>query len=173
MTVSVLRLGHRIFRDQRITTHVFLTARAFGSKEGFYTGQHDTEMEQSIGRVCQDFGGSFSVSHRKSWKSFLEKWKKQKGHVAHLTVYGVPFEKRIRQIRNKRNLLVVVGGEKVPPGVYNMADWNVSVGSQPHSEVAALAVFLHEMRKGKLPAAFKNAKMKIIPQERGKKVLGK
>jgi len=170
MTVSVLRLGHRIYRDQRITTHVFLTARAFGAKEGFYTGQPDTGMEDSIKRVSQDFGGSFRVKHEESWKSVLNRWKKAGGHIAHLTVYGMPFEREMRRIRSKRKLLAIIGGEKVPPEVYRMADWNVSVGNQPHSEVAALAVFLREYGMGK-PVNFRGARLKVVPQERGKRVL--
>ena len=31
MNINVLRLDHRIGRDTRITTHVCLTARAFGA----------------------------------------------------------------------------------------------------------------------------------------------
>jgi len=35
--ISVLRIGHRIARDKRITTHVFLAARALGGrKKEFY-----------------------------------------------------------------------------------------------------------------------------------------
>jgi len=170
MAVSVLRLGHRIYRDQRITTHVFLTARAFGAKEGFYTGQLDKSMEESIERVSKDFGGKFCVRHEESWKPFLTAWKRSGGSIAHLTVYGMPVERTVRQIRVKRKLLVIVGGEKVPPEVYQMADWNVSVGNQPHSEVAALAIFLHQLAQGK-PAKFSKAKVKVVPQERGKKVL--
>ena len=29
--ITILRLGHRVVRDQRITTHVALTSRAFGA----------------------------------------------------------------------------------------------------------------------------------------------
>ena len=33
--ISILRLGHRISRDKRITTHVALVARAFGANNIF------------------------------------------------------------------------------------------------------------------------------------------
>ena len=33
MNINVLRLDHRIGRDTRITTHVCLTARAFGASK--------------------------------------------------------------------------------------------------------------------------------------------
>jgi tRNA (cytidine56-2'-O)-methyltransferase len=69
--------------------------------------------------------------------------------------------------------LVVVGGTKVPGGVYGLADWNVSVTSQPHSEVSALAVFLHEFFGGReLGGVFEGARLRVSPQERGKRVEG-
>ena len=59
----------------------------------------------------------------------------------------------------------------MPPEIYALADSNIAVSSQPHSEVAALAVFLHEYFDGKeLEKKFKNAKIRVVPQERGKKV---
>ncbi|NIS35916.1 MAG: tRNA (cytidine(56)-2'-O)-methyltransferase, partial [Actinobacteria bacterium] len=47
-----------------------------------------------------------------------------------------------REARAEAPLLVVVGAAKVSFDVYEAADWNVAVTNQPHSEVAALAVFL-------------------------------
>jgi tRNA (cytidine56-2'-O)-methyltransferase len=61
----------------------------------------------------------------------------------------------------------------VPREFYSpeVSDFNVAVGNQPHSECAALAIFLDRFFKGEaLGKMFENAKMKIIPQERGKKV---
>ena len=40
------------------------------------------------------------------------------------------------------NRLIVVGGAKVPGDVYKLCQHNVAVGNQPHSEVAALALFM-------------------------------
>ena len=39
--VSVLRLGHRRERDKRITSHLGLTARAFGADEVILAGEED------------------------------------------------------------------------------------------------------------------------------------
>ena len=41
--ISVLRLGHRLVRDDRVSTHVGLVARAFGASEIFYV-----ETEQKV-----------------------------------------------------------------------------------------------------------------------------
>ena len=37
--ISVLRLGHRRERDKRITSHLGLTARAFGANEVILAGE--------------------------------------------------------------------------------------------------------------------------------------
>ncbi len=53
-----------------------------------------------------------------------------------------------------------------------MADINVAVSNQPHSEVAALAIFLDRLYKGEeLNIMFGDSKIKVIPMERGKKVI--
>lgn len=163
MSLSILRLGHRIHRDQRLTTHAFLTARALGAKKGFYTGQRDKEMESSVFSAGKKWGGSFSVAFEEKHNNVLKAWK---GKVVHLTAYGIPFEK-VPEVKKAKNLLVVVGGEKVPPDIYQKADWNLSVGNQPISEVSALGIFLYNLKGF---AKFKNPKMRIVPQERGKLV---
>ena len=48
--VYVLRLGHRPQRDKRISTHVALTARAFGAK-GIYFDRYDKSVFESVGEV--------------------------------------------------------------------------------------------------------------------------
>lgn len=54
--------------------------------------------------------------------------------------------------------------------VYQKSDYNISIGNQPHSEIAALAITLNELFEGKeLNKKFSNAKIKVIPQKKGKK----
>ena len=103
----------------------------------------------------------------------MTEWKREGGEIVHLTMYGLPIMQVIDQIRNSPNsLLIVVGGPKVPRKVYELADWNVSVTSQPHSEISALALFLHELFEGKeLSISFEDAQMIVVPQAKGKKVL--
>ena len=53
-----------------------------------------------------------------------------------------------------------------------MADYNVSVGNQPHSEVAALALFLDKLQDGKsIDQKFSNPKLEIIPDLERKNVI--
>lgn len=169
MPVYVLRLGHRIGRDKRISTHCGLVSRALDAKGLYYSGEKDNALEKSIKSVANGWGGDFEVTHVKNWRSFIKDFK---GMKIHLTMYGLPIQKTISKIRKERNVLVIVGGEKVPGDVYQFADINLSVSSQPHSEIAALAVFLHDFFKGKeLDKKFKGAVRRIVPQARGKKII--
>lgn len=172
MTVHVFRLSHRAFRDKRISTHCALVARAFGADKIIYSGERDHSMEESIRKVVKQWGGKFEIEYVKNYKRFLKNWK---GKIIHLTIYGLLFQKEISKIRKfKKPLLIVVGGEKVPPEVYQLSDFNLSVTQQPHSEVSSLCLFLDYYFKGKeLNKKFKNPKLRIIPQERGKKILRK
>ena len=69
------------------------------------------------------------------------------------------------------DILIVVGGSKVPGKVYKAADWNVSVTTQPHSEVSSLAVFQHLLMDGKeFELEFENPVLEVIPTAHGKNV---
>ena len=95
------------------------------------------------------------------------------GEVIHLTLYGIHIDDIIERIRGSgKDKLVIVGAEKVPRAYYEIADYNVAIGSQPHSEVAALAVFLDRLFQGKqFLKKPKDPKLLILPSERGKKVV--
>jgi tRNA (cytidine56-2'-O)-methyltransferase len=86
-------------------------------------------------------------------------------------MYGSNLPDVIGEIRGCENILVAVGAEKVPAEMYDLADWNVAVGNQPHSEVAALAVFLDRLFMGReLEEEFEGG-LKIVPSPHGKQVL--
>ncbi len=171
MSVYVFRLGHRPKRDERITTHLMLVARAFGASGAYYSGVRDPSMEGSIRRVCENWGGRFSLEYVSDWKRSVRRWR-ETGRVVHLTMYGLPLTELIPLIRSDPHpKLVVVGGAKVPGEAFRLADWNISVTSQPHSEVSALAVFLHELYEGKeLSLTFEGARLRVVPQARGRRV---
>ncbi len=163
--IQILRLNHRIHRDERLTTHVALTARAFLSSKLYYSGQKDSSFETSIKKVNKQFGSKFNIEYTKNPLKLIQNKKKSKFTIIHLTAYGLQLPKIIKKIKNK-NILIIVGGAKVEPEYYKLSDFNISITSQPISEVSALAVFLHEFLKGKeLTSTFKNAKTKIIPSE--------
>jgi len=169
MTVTVLRMGHRPQRDKRLSTHVLLAARAFGADGAIYSGAMDPRLEETVTEVVDGWGGGFTVRYTDSWRATVKAWR---GEVVHLTMYGLPVQQVIQEIRaSPEPKLVAVGGPKVPREIYDLATWNVSVTSQPHSEVSALAVFLHMLFGGEeLERSFESARLRIKPKERGKDV---
>ena len=177
--IVVLRLGHRVARDKRLTTHVALAARAFGADEIIISGERDDKLLESIRKVVERWGGDFKAYYSEDWRHEIEEWRKTGGLVIHLTMYGIPLQERIDEIRRKhleegRDLLIIVGGPKVEPETYQKADYNIAVTNQPHSEVSALAVFLDWLHQGKeLEKQYNDAKLRIIPQEKGKKLINK
>jgi len=175
MEIRVLRLDHRPERDKRVTSHACLVARAFGASGLIYSGIRDSSLEESIAKVARQWGGDFFVRHAVSWKKTVSEHKKEGFAILHLTMYGVQFMETVPKIREsgRSGVLIIIGGSKVPAGVYDACDYNVSVTSQPHSEIAALALILEHLGPGieKVEAGFSNASLKIVPAERGKNVI--
>jgi tRNA (cytidine56-2'-O)-methyltransferase len=165
--IAVLRIGHRIDRDKRVTTHVALVARAFGADIIFITTK-DEKIKKNIQAVCKRFGGNFEIQTGVDHKKIIKSWK---GVIVHLTMYGEELEKAVNQLDTNRDLLIIVGAEKVPPYFYEVADLNVSVGNQPHSEVAALALFLDRYTKAAWRRKQFHGNIQIVPCVKGKKVL--
>jgi len=172
MRVVVLRLGHRPERDKRITTHVGLVARALGAEEMILVGQ-DEKVEQGLKDVVKRWGGEFRVRSTKKWKKEIDQWKEEGGKVVHLTMYGTNLPDAIEDIRKNEKIMAVVGAEKVPPDIYQMADWNIGVGNQPHSEVAALAIFLDWLMERKELNEMFDGDIQIVPHPRHKTVVEK
>ncbi len=161
--LAILRVGHRPERDQRVTTHVGLAARAFGA-EGMYLAAEDKGVVESITDVVSRWGGDFFIRDRVSWKQCIREWKESGGAVVHLTMYGERIQDREEELRTHRRILVVVGAEKVPGEIYGLADYNIAVTGQPHSEISSLAVFLDRFFQGReLSAEFAGAAIRVIP----------
>jgi tRNA (cytidine56-2'-O)-methyltransferase len=169
-SIRILRIGHRFVRDDRTITHLCLVSRALGA-ESIYLQEVERELLGSVAEVNASWGGEFRVVEEPSWKKVVLAAKKEGRMVVHLTMYGSPLQDRLDEMRKEGDFLIVVGGPKVPGDVYGLADFNIAVTNQPHSEVAALAILLHELQEGKeLKREFGHSKLRIIPQERGKKV---
>jgi tRNA (cytidine56-2'-O)-methyltransferase len=169
--VVVLRYGHRPGRDDRMTTHVGLTARALGADRVVFPGNAGQSRE-TVEDITGRFGGPFSVELTDSLNAFIRDWE---GTVVHLTMYGERVQDvagEIRAVHDDDPILVVVGGEKVPFEVYEEADYNVGVTNQPHSEVAGLAVFLDRLFDGReLDREWEDADRRVVPKAMGKKVV--
>ncbi|WP_435349304.1 tRNA (cytidine(56)-2'-O)-methyltransferase [Haloarchaeobius sp. HRN-SO-5] len=169
--VAVLRLAHRPGRDDRMTTHVGLTARALGADRVIYPDNAD-QSRRTVEDITGRFGGPFTVELTDSPAGVVRNWD---GVVVHLTMYGErvqDVEADIRDAHDGEPLLVVVGSEKVPFDVYERADYNVAVTNQPHSEVAGLAVFLDRLFEGReLDREWTDADRTVVPTETGKRVV--
>ena len=187
--VVVLRYGHRPGRDDRMTTHVGLTARALGADRVIFPDNAGQSAETVRG-VTDRFGGPFAVELRDDQKAIVRSWD---GVVVHLTMYGERVQDVEAEVREAvglggeadavdaagadspatpRDLLVVVGGEKVPWALYERADFNVGVTNQPHSEVAGLAVFLDRLFAGaELDREWADADRRVVPEATGKTVV--
>ena len=114
----------------------------------------------------------------KNWKKEVEDFKAKNGIVIHLTMYGLPLSETIPELKKiiGRDLLIFIGSEKVPAEIYELADFNIAVGNQPHSEVAALAVFLDRLFDGKKiedTSINSGAEIVIVPTEHGKETIEK
>jgi tRNA (cytidine56-2'-O)-methyltransferase len=169
---AILRIGHRPERDQRVTTHVGLTARALGAR-GMFLAASDKGVVESINDVATRWGGEFFCQDNIKWRSCIKEWKAGEGVVVHLTMYGLNLPDVIGDIRPHKKVLVIVGAEKVPGDIYGLADFNVAVTSQPHSEISSLALFLDHLAQGKdLALEFPGAQIKIIPSKAGKQTEG-
>ena len=174
--IVVLRWGHRAQRDARLTTHVALAARAFGATGFVLSDTADEHLKKSVEKVTKSWGGDFHFEMGTPWKNAVKDWKAEGGIVVHLTIYGenIQSSDALSRIRTSgKNVLLLVGSQKVPPEFFSaeVSDFNVAVGNQPHSECAAVAVFLDRFFQGKdLSKDFGNAKVRVIPQERGKKI---
>ncbi len=168
----VIRYGHRDVRDYRVTSHCALVSRAFGASKIIVCESKDPIAENTLKGVTERWGGSFKVEFIENWKDAIEQLKKKGYTTVHLTMYGIPIQEIDEKIRTLDKVAVLIGSQKVEREVYDTVDYNISVTNQPHSEIAALAVFLDRVQKGEeLNKDFKGSQIQIIPQERGKKVI--
>lgn len=169
--VVVCRLEHRPGRDDRMTTHVGLTARALGA-DRLVLPDNAAQAEETVADITARFGGPFDVERTDSTVGFVRNFE---GTVVHLTMYGErvqDVETDVRAAHADEPVLVVVGSEKVPFDVYEHADYNVGVTNQPHSEVAGLAVFLDRLFDGReLDREWAEPEAVVLPAETGKRVV--
>ena len=111
-------------------------------------GDHDPSIVETLSGVSERFGGEFTSRFEKNPMGYLKnsEWVVPIGcgTVVHLTMYGESHSETLPRIGRDRPVAFVVGGAKVPGELFGIADYNISVGNQPHSEVAALAITLSE-----------------------------
>jgi len=163
--IKILRLGHRLGRDDRISTHVGLTARQWGADEIIFSGEKDDNMLESQRDIIDRWGGDIEVRYTEEWKKEIKDFE---GLKVHLTMYGEKIEDNLEALKEEyedKDMLVVVGAEKVSRWVYKNVDYNISVGNQPHSEIAALAVFMDRIKNEPIKEDFEGAEIEVEPSK--------
>jgi len=176
-SLHVLRLGHRRERDKRITSHLGLTARAFGADSFVLSGEEDPNVLETLQSVSEKFGGDFNAQYEAKPMGWLKRFAQKDagdgapGVAIHLTMYGLPWKEAIPTIPRDRPIAIVVGGAKVPGEVFGICQYNIAIGNQPHSEVAALAVFLQSWLPDGADASNFPGGMTVVPMESGKQIL--
>ena len=53
----MLRIGQRVVRDDRVTTHVALVARSFGAKK-IYMNEINPDIINTISKINKTWGGN-------------------------------------------------------------------------------------------------------------------
>ena len=169
MKIEVLRIGQRLVRDDRVTTHVALVSRAFGASK-IYMTEVNPEIKDTLQKINETWGGDFEVEFVENPKDVL-KSKKRDVKIIHLTMYGENINQIESKINKNDDYLIIVGEEKVPREIYENADYNIAIGNQPHSEISALAVLLDRLQSGnQFTNKFKNSEREIVPSKNGKNV---
>ena len=177
-SLTVVRLGHRHDRDARITTHIGLVARAWGADRLLIGGDRDSGVLETVRDVNRRFGGSMDCSHETSPTRWLKRFvagdleaMTKPGLAIHLTMYGLPVDEVVPGLLRDQPTAFVVGGPKVPPEIWDICQHHVSIGSQPHSEVAALAIALDRWGARPDDVDSSDARLRIVPTAQGKQVL--
>ena len=72
MNIAVLRIGHRLVRDDRTTTHVALVSRSFGCNILYMTDVND-DIKSTIDDVNNRWGyaSNFKIEIVKGWRNVI------------------------------------------------------------------------------------------------------
>ncbi|HJN19913.1 MAG TPA: tRNA (cytidine(56)-2'-O)-methyltransferase, partial [Candidatus Nitrosopelagicus sp.] len=118
MEIEVLRIGQRVVRDDRVTTHVALVARSFGAKK-IYMNEINPEINDTVSKINKTWGGDFEIEMIDDWKKIIREKKNMATKIVHLTMYGQNINDIQTKLQNEDKLLIVVGAEKVPRTIYD------------------------------------------------------
>ena len=87
LVIEVVRIGQRLVRDDRVTTHVALVSRAFGA-ERIYMTEVNPEIKDTLEKINKTWGGDFKVEFIDKWKTVVKKKKEEEFKIVHLSMYG-------------------------------------------------------------------------------------
>ena len=87
LVIEVVRIGQRLVRDDRVTTHVALVSRGFGA-ERIYMTEINPEIKDTVKKINNTWGGNFEVEFIEKWKTVVKKKKNDGFKIVHLSMYG-------------------------------------------------------------------------------------
>ncbi|MGI0133562.1 MAG: tRNA (cytidine(56)-2'-O)-methyltransferase [Candidatus Micrarchaeaceae archaeon] len=167
-TITVLSIGER---DRRIRINLCLTARAFGADKAIFIGKKDASIARHMSAVNEKWGGDFKVEFAPNVAGVIKPLTKYK--KVYLTMYGMPLRQVAYTLKTYKNILLIITQKEHDTALSGMADYSVSITTQPHAQVTSVAVFLHEFFSGReLAVQFPNAKYKVVPDQKGMIVKG-
>jgi tRNA (cytidine56-2'-O)-methyltransferase len=158
--ISVLAIGRSPYE---VNLDLCLTARALGASEITFISKKDARLLRHMGTLNKKWGGKFRVQFAKSYQEALKSATKYK--KVYLTRYGVPLQTKSYTLKTYKNLVLIVTLKDEVDAIHKIADFNISVSSQPHCSAAAIAIFLHDFYNGReLAMHFENAEYKLVPK---------
>jgi len=104
MEIEVLRIGQRVVRDDRVTTHVALVARSFGAQK-INMNEVNPEIEHTISDINKTWGGNFKIEIISEWKKIVKEKKNAAVKIVHLTMYGQNINNVETKIRNEDKII--------------------------------------------------------------------
>ncbi len=160
--IVVLAIGKPKYESM---VDICLTARALGASSVVLTSSSH-EMNSKLKRFCSfitnKWGGSFSAQFTSNWKNYMHS--KTNYKTVYLTRYGIPIQKQQYSIRSYKNILLIISTDKEMPELNKLSDFNISITAQPHSSIAAMAIFLNTYYAGReLSLNFSKAQYKVVP----------
>ncbi len=164
--ISVVVVGKP---DYGLSVDLALAARAFGAQQIVFTSERSDRLVRHFKSVVSKWGGSFEVLFTKDWIGFVKEKRNYKS--VYLTQFGLPFSKVSSIIKTYKNLVVIISTDGAR-GAAAHSDFNVSISTQPHVSISALAIFLHEFYSGReLAMHFENAKYRVVPAAHAMKLV--
>ncbi len=165
--ISILVLGRSSY-DSCID--ICKISRAFGASNitffPFKGAGMEAKLKNAVRHISKKWGGGFSVYFCNNWEKFIKE--KRNYLKIYLTRYGIPITKMRYRISTYKNILLIVSFSESIKKAYDVADFNISISSQPHTCGSSIAIFLHDFYQGReLAMRFENPKYKIVPSQHG------
>ncbi len=159
--ITVLIIGEGSLENEK---DIGLASRAFGASSVIFTSRSKPKLVRYFRAISSKWGGKFDVRYEKDWERVISE--KRGYEKIYLTKSGAPIAKMMYRVRTYKNILLIATLSENLKKLDERVDYKVSVTTQPHSSVSAIAVFLHVFYSGReLAIRFNNARYKVIQEK--------